>query len=112
MNDHIKRFKALYEENETAFKAMLHSNVSFQCRFNVLDRVKDIITEAGIDSFFYNTMENDILKGNFSVIYLDSRMVGEDKKRIKAQKELNKVRATCVKMQQEGKETFDILFSN
>jgi len=111
MNDHIKRFEALYKENETAFKAMLNSNGAWNFHVNVLTRVKEIIKEAGIDTFFYQTMEDDILKGNFSVMYLDDRMVGEDKKRIKAQKELNKLRATCVKMKNEGKETFEILFS-
>jgi hypothetical protein len=109
MKDSTKRFKALFEENETAFKALLNSN-TFGTDLNVPFLIKQKIKDAGIDNFFYQAMENDILKGNFSVIYLDDRMVGEDKKRLKLKKELNQIREQCAKMKNSGKDTFEILF--
>lgn len=65
----------------------------------VLFRVKQIILDAGIDEFIFKMMRQDIVRGNFSVMYLDDRIVGDDKRRIKAKKELEKVRKTCIRMQ-------------
>ena len=67
----------------------------------VLFRVKQIILDAGIDEFIFKMIRQDIVRGNFSVMYLDDRIVGDDKRRIKAKKELEKVRKTCIRMQKD-----------
>lgn len=108
MINKTKRLKELYNENSTAFKSLIKTEVVGMQ--NVLETIENIIINAGIDKFIYTVMEDDILKGNFDVIYLDDRIIGEDKKRIKAKKELNRIRCALLKMKHEGKEIFEILF--
>lgn len=75
----------------------------------VLFQVECVLRKAGIDEFIFDMMKNDIVRGNFSVMYLDDRIVGNDKARIKAKKELDRIRTACVKMQQEGHSLSQIL---
>lgn len=105
----ICRLKKLYEENQTATIALIRANnISF--RGNSLSFINKTILDAGIDSFIYESMEKEILRGNFDVIYLDDRLV-TNKKREKAQKALIQIRESLNKRKNQGFDVFEILFS-
>lgn len=71
--------------------------------------VKQVIKNAGIDESIYIMMKDDIIKGNFSVMYLDDRIVGDNKKRIVAQKRMNQIRSGCFAELRSGRTIEDIL---
>jgi len=103
------RLEKMYNENETAFKCLLDCTF-YGTEINVLTTIRNAIVNAGIDEMIYKFMEDDILKGNFSVIYLDDRVIGEDKKRQAVKKQLEKLRGTLSGMRNEGIPIFEILF--
>lgn len=70
--------------------------------FSLLREVKKQLDYGGFDSRIYTLMEKDILRGNFDVIYVDARIVGEDPKRKKVQKRLEKIRIESNKMKKSG----------
>lgn len=80
-----------------------------QLEWTVLKEVKRIILNAGIDVGIYEMMKRDIIAGNFDVIYLDDRVVGDDPKRLKAKKELNRIRTACNQRKACGQPIADIL---
>lgn len=89
---------------------MIWANARALNRQHVLTEIRSILCEAGIDEFIYEGMENDILKGNFDVIYLDDRLVYGDKKREKVQKRLDSLRIFLNQKKKEGYSVFQILF--
>lgn len=104
-----KHIQRLQDDHEEVFWCVLEG--SLKLRYSPL--FKDIISQfqdCGIDMFFYESIKKDVLKGNFDVLYLDDRMVGEDKKRIKLQKYMNKVRAHCNKRKNAGDSAYRIVF--
>lgn len=103
-----KMLNALVTENETCFKALLSSSF-IPHKNNILNEIKNTLSNAGIDNFIYESMVGDIIKGNFAVIYLDSRLI-YDKKREKAAKSLNHIREFLMKGQIEGKQISELLF--
>lgn len=70
--------------------------------FSLLREVKKQLDYGGFDVHIYTLMEKDILRGNFDVIYVDARIVGEDPKRMKTQKRLEKIRIESNKMKNSG----------
>lgn len=75
----------------------------------ILKVVRRTILDAGIDAGIYEMMRRDILAGNFDVIYLDDRVVGDDKRRLKAKKELDRIRTACNHRKACGHAITDIL---
>lgn len=108
MLDRTKRMIRLYEEAPEVFKASLEGTDAYAT--GVYGDIKDIFRKAEIDSFFFRTIVSSLLNGNYDVLYLDARMVGEDKKRIEAQKQLEKMRAYLYKERNKGRHPFEILF--
>lgn len=70
--------------------------------FSLLREVKNQLDYGGFDGHIYTLMEKDILRGNFDVIYVDARIVGEDPKRKKVRKRLEKIRIESNKMKNSG----------
>lgn len=101
----------LKETNDICFNSMITVSTQVTGGLNVLKILNDEFKKANIDTFFYSSIEKELLNGNFSVLYLDNRMVGQDKKRKALQSKLNKFRSQMIKMQLEGKTTMDILFT-
>lgn len=77
---------------------------------SILNKIKTIITDAGINEGIYTMMRKDVLHGNFNVIYLDQRLVGNDAQRKKAAEELDKIRQLCVTQKNQGRSTGQLLF--
>lgn len=96
----------LQNQNETCFNSLIDADL---LRNNFLSELKRQFAECNIDSFFFETIKKDLLKGNFDVLYLDDRMVGEDKKRLKLQKWLVKAKSQMYKMQKQGLTTLEII---
>ena len=109
MLDGTKRMLRLYEEAPEIFKASLEGTESMRV-IGIYSDIKDVFRKAEIDEFFFNTIINSLLNGNYDVLYLDTRMVGENKKRIDAQKQLEKIRAYLYKEKNKGRHPFEILF--
>lgn len=65
--------------------------------FSLLREVKKQLDYGGFDSRIYTLMEKDILRGNFDVIYVDARIVGEDPKRKKYKKDSKKFASSQTK---------------
>lgn len=70
--------------------------------FSLLREVKKQLDYGGFDGHIYTLMEKDILRGNFDVIYVDARIVGDNPKRQKAQKRLEKIRIESNRMKNSG----------
>ena len=70
--------------------------------FSLLREVKKQLDYGGFDVHIYTLMEKDILRGNFDVIYVDARNVGEKPKRMKAQTRHEKIRIETNKMKNSG----------
>ena len=103
-----KRMELLSEVNHAAYTAF--ANVMAMSEDNILLTVQRIIRDANIDDFIYQCMKPELMKGNFNVLYLDSRVVGEDKARIKAQKELARIRRMSNKRKEAGETIIQLLF--
>lgn len=87
------------------FAAMLENGAGW----NLLNEIRKEIVNAGISEYIFDLMRNDIVKGNFSVIYLDDRIVGDDPARIKAKKWLDKIRKSCFELRNKGWDDLAIL---
>ena len=72
------------------------------CNFGLLFSLRRILDNAGL-SHYFDMMKSSVVKGNFDVMYLDSRVIGEDKKREKAAKQLTELRELCNKNKLAGK---------
>ena len=88
----------LCDENPMLFSVLLHSGIEW----NLPQEIRNTILNAGIDESIYMFMERGIMKGNFSAIYLDDRVVGDDPRRVKAKKRLDQIRSTCFRLKNEG----------
>lgn len=84
--------------NPVVYEAMLLGRIEP----SVLTTVRKILEDCGFSPWFYQTMERSVLKGNFDVLYLDARVVGDDPKRLKAQKELARIRKGCNELKAKG----------
>lgn len=104
----MSRF-SIYERIREACPEVALELFEQQLEWSVLKEVKRTIIEAGIDAGVYEMMRRDILNGNFDVIYLDDRVVGDDPKRLKAKKKLDRVRTACNRRKACGDTITDIL---
>lgn len=75
-----------------------------------MEILKKFSEKLKLTVFFFRTIVDSLLNGNYDVLYFDARMVGEDKKRIEAQKQLEKIRAYLCKEKNKGRHPFEILF--
>jgi len=109
MLDRTKRMIRIYEKTPEVFKTSLDGTEPIYA-VGVYGDIKEVFRKAEIDSFFFRTIVDSLLNGNYDVLYFDARMVGEDKKRIEAQKQLEKIRAYLYKEKNKGRHPFEILF--
>ncbi len=70
--------------------------------FSLLREIKKQLDYGEFDECIYSLMERDVLRGNFDVIYIDARIVGNNPKRQKAQKQLEKLRIKSNIMKNSG----------
>ena len=84
--------------NPVVFETMMLGRIEY----SLLQQVQKMLNDCGFDLWFYQTMEGPLLRGNFDVLYLDDRVVGNNPKRMKAQKEMARIRKECNRLKAEG----------
>jgi len=107
MSGQIFSLIRLYDEKPDLCLVMI--DVAMSVQLTPLNEIQLICEKANLDPFFFETIKKSLINGNFDVLYLDDRMVGDDPKRIKAQKELQKIKSDFYKQRKNGKHTFEIL---
>lgn len=79
------------KQNQQVYNAVILAGGQMMS-FSLLRTVKNILNKAGFSDWLYASMEGELLKGNFDVLYLDSRIVGDDPAKLKAQRQIEKIR--------------------
>lgn len=106
----INMLEKMKAENEAVFYSQVDAYMQTMARCTLFN-IKQTILDAGIDIFIFDSMKKDLINGNFGVLYLDDRIVGEDKKRQKAQKLFNRLRKQLNTLKNNGVSPLQIILT-